>query len=84
MQEPISAKHRELMNTVMKSGAVDFEKLGAIVSEVMPQLFDPSVVMDNYIASGYSDIVKVWKMSIEDLGLEQVSRLKEIGQSGPN
>lgn len=84
MPEPISAKHRELMNTVMRSGAVDFEKMGAIVSEVMPKLFDPGVVMDNYIASGYSDVVKIWKMSIEDLGLEQVSRLKEIGQSGPS
>ena len=72
-------QHLELMKTVRDSGAVDFAKLGAIVSEVAPKLFDPNIALDNYIATGYSDVVKVWKTDISaTLGLADKVQLQQM------
>lgn len=75
-----SDKHLKLMKDVTTSGLVDFQKLGQVVADVTPQLFDPGVVADNYIASGYSDVVKVWKTDLTSLGLDHAARIQDMVQ----
>lgn len=59
----------EVLQALRTSGAVDFEKIGGAVTELAPKLFDPGTVADDYIATGYSSVIKVWKtgMSLEEL-----------------
>jgi len=76
----IPDRHLELMKAVRDSGAVDFSKLGQVVSDVVPQLFDPSIVADNYIATGYTDVVKVWKTDLTSIGLAGRAELQQMGQ----
>jgi hypothetical protein len=81
----INDRHLELMRSIRDSGAVDFNKLGQVVSDVAPQLFDPNIVADNYIATGYSDVVKVWKTDVASLGLADRVQLQQMNtpQPGP-
>jgi hypothetical protein len=61
MTKSPSDKHVELMNAAKDSGVIDFTQRGAMVTQITPQLFDPAVVADNYIATGHTDVVQVWK-----------------------
>jgi len=77
MSNQFSDQHMALMNTVKNSGAIDFKKLGDLVTQVTPQLFDPSIAADNYIASGYSDVVKVWKQrTLDQSAIESVANVQ--------
>ncbi|MCK9894184.1 hypothetical protein [Frankia sp. AgB32] len=77
----MSETHRELLLRVKESGAIDFEKLGQVVTEVTPQLFDPGVIADDYVASAYSSVAKVWKMDVLHTALEQIGSLQKITTS---
>lgn len=80
---PLSDQHLALMKTVRDSGAIDFAKLGQVVTDVTPQLFNPDIAADNYIATGYSDVVKVWKTSITDVNqLANPAELQQMGNQG--
>lgn len=77
----IPDRHMQLMKSVRDSGAIDFTKLGQVVTDVAPHLFDPNVVADNYIASGYSDVIKVWKTDLQTPGLATKAELQQLGQA---
>ena len=72
----LSAKEWEIVNTIKDSGVINFDQLGKLVAKVGPALFDPGVVADDYIASGYSSVIKVWKTGNVLPGLENVAALK--------
>lgn len=72
-----SARELELMKTVRDSGVVNFEQLGKLVAKVTPELFDPGVVADDYIASGYSSVIKIWKTG-SGLTLDNIAALRTI------
>lgn len=83
MSDPIrrsnlSPKEMELVMSIRDSGLINFDQLGKVVSQVAPALFDPGVVADDYIASGYSSVIKVWKTG-SGPGLEQIEALRSIG-----
>jgi len=82
---PFSDKHMELLNAVKDSGAIDFDKMGQVATEITPQLFDPQVAAGDYIASGYSSVVKVWKQMEDIQGIEQIAQLQQMlgNVSGP-
>ncbi|SDY34787.1 hypothetical protein [Tessaracoccus flavus] len=66
----VSKAQMEVLEKLRSSGAVDFEKIGGAVTELAPKLFDPGTVADDYIATGYSSVIHVWKtgMALEELG----------------
>jgi hypothetical protein len=78
MSAPISDRHRQLMTNIKNSGAIDFTKLGDVVTQVTPQLFDGDIAADDYIAKGYSSVVQIWKVGVPSDGLDQVAQLQNI------
>ena len=77
VRQDISAKERELMTQIRDSGVVNFDQLGKLVSKVTPELFNPGVVADDYIASGYSSVIKIWKTGMPGT-LDNIAALKSI------
>lgn len=73
-------RHQQLMKAVRDSGAIDFTKLGQVVSDVAPQLFDPNVAADNYVIKAVTDIIRIWKLDLTALGLGDVAELQQMGQ----
>lgn len=67
-----------LMKTVRDSGVINYDQLGRLVATVTPQLFDPGVVADDYIATGYSSVIKVWKTGSGVL--ESIPELRTLSQ----
>lgn len=73
----LSDKEMMLVRSVVDSGVVNFEQLGKLVSKITPDLFDPGVAADDYIATGYSSVIKIWKTSAP-AGLDQIEALRSI------
>jgi hypothetical protein len=73
-----SDKELELMRSIRDSSVVDFDQLGKLVARVTPELFDPGVVADDYIATGYTSVVHVWKTG-SGASLEEIAGLINIG-----
>ena len=74
----LSSREMELIKSVRDSGIVNFEQLGKLVAKVTPELFDPGVVADDYIASGYSSVIKIWKTGMGPQ-LEGLEVLRNMG-----
>lgn len=80
MPEGISNQQSQVLKKLRDSGAIDFDKMGAVVTEVTPHLFDPGVVADDYIATGYSSVIKVWQTGMttktlgDDVQLQDMAR----------
>lgn len=75
-----SERHQELMKAVRDSGAVDFARLGQVVSDVAPQLFDPSVAADNCVVKAVTDIIRIWKLDLVSLGLAEKVELQQMAE----
>lgn len=75
----LSAKETQLVNAIHKSDAVNFDAIGKVVADVGPQLFDPGVAADDYIAKAYSSVIQVWKTLGGVPQLEDMAALKQIG-----
>ena len=73
----LSTREMELIKTVRDSGVINFDQLGKLVAKVTPDLFDPGVAADDYIATGYSSVIKIWKMMTAPQ-LDQVEALRKI------
>lgn len=74
----LSDTEMTLMKTVRDSGVINYDQLGRLVATVTPQLFDPGVVADDYIATGYSSVIKVYKM--QSGILENIPELRTLSQ----
>jgi hypothetical protein len=73
----LSDKEMDLIRSIRDSGLINFDQLGKLVARVTPELFDPGVVADDYIASCYSSVIKVWKTGFGP-GLEGIDRLRSV------
>lgn len=73
-----AAKSREFLQQLQKTGAVDFDRVGEVVKQVGPQLFDPGLAASDYIAKGYESVIHVWEIRPTELGLEQVSKIRDV------
>lgn len=51
----------QVLESLRTSGAVDFAKIGDAVTAIAPQVFDGGTVADDYIATGYTSVIKVYK-----------------------
>ncbi|MDA8438990.1 MAG: hypothetical protein M0Z51_09035 [Propionibacterium sp.] len=69
------------MKSIRDSGAIDVTKLRRMVTDVALHRFDPNVVADNYIASGYADVIKVCKTDLQTAGLAPKGELQQLGQA---
>lgn len=71
--------HQEMLNTLNEAGAVDFGKLGQVVSDTLPKLAGPGVAADgDRIAHATESVLHVWKVLPPVGGLEAVNQLKDM------
>lgn len=73
----ISARERDMITMIRDSGVVNFDQLGKLVAKVTPELFNPGIVADDYIASGYSSVIKIWKTGFGGV-LDKVAALRTV------
>lgn len=74
----LSDKEMEIVNSIRDSGVINFDQLGKVVAQVAPALFDPGIAADDYIATGYSSVIRIWKTGIDFGGLEAMVALKNM------
>lgn len=67
----------KMIKELRDSGAVDFDRLGKLVAKVTPQVFDPSLVATDYVASAYTSVIKIWETGIEG-PLNRLDDLKKV------
>ncbi|GAB3190385.1 hypothetical protein [Nesterenkonia suensis] len=72
------AKELEVLQALRKNGAVNFERIGEMVKDMPDTVLDPDVVSGDYIATGYSSVIHVWKTGIEQLGLDEAADVRDL------
>jgi hypothetical protein len=84
MTAPNEDKLIELRSGVAKAGFVDYDKLGAVVAQVAPQLAQIDTgtgeVASDYMITAYTSVLSVWEVHGDTLRLEELTGLRTMVQ----
>ncbi len=72
------AKELEVLQTLRKTGAVDFDRVAEMVKNMPESVLSPGTVADDYIVTGYTSVLKIWNTGIAAQGLEDLGKIRDL------
>ena len=72
-----TSSQKLVLEKLRSSGAINFDKIGEAVTAITPQVFDPGTEADDYIATGYTSVIKVWQTG---LTMDELARPAELNE----
>lgn len=73
----LSAQQAKMIKAVRDSKAIDFDRLGKLVTQVGPAALDPGSVADDYVVVAGSSFLRVYVVGDEG-ALGKVDQLKKL------